>query len=100
MKGLIAALVVLASFAMLGAYVWQGKAPDAVIVAVISGALNLILGFYFGHMNGTASAMTGTALSLSNQAISALATAQKATPPAPTNVNVNVPPPTPPTGKP
>jgi hypothetical protein len=92
MKGVIAALVVLASFAMLGAYVWQGKAPDAVIIAVISGALNLILGFYFGHMNGSASAMTNTALSMSNQAVSALAAAQRVVSPTPTSVNINVPP--------
>jgi hypothetical protein len=89
-KGIIASMVTAACFGLLAIYVWRGSAPDAVVVAVISGGLNLILGFYFGHMNGSSSVITGHALDLSNQAMEILAQARTlAVPPV---VNVNVPP--------
>jgi hypothetical protein len=76
-KGIVAVLVVLGSFGLMGVDVVQGKTPDAVTIGFSSGALMLVLGFYFGHINGAATALASNATALAAQAIAA-ATARRA----------------------
>jgi len=68
-KSVLAFLIVLGVFAILGMYVYQGKAPDAVIASILSGALVGVVGFYFGHQNGTVTALASTATQLASQAM-------------------------------
>lgn len=60
-QGVIAVLVVIGCFALLGVYVVRGQAPDGVVIAVVSGSIMAVLGFYFGHANGTTSALAAAA---------------------------------------
>src|SRR6266567_1015474 len=59
----------LAILIVLGIYVYQGRAPDAVTAAILSGALMGVVAFYFGHQNGTTSALAGAATQLAAQAL-------------------------------
>jgi uncharacterized membrane protein YjjB (DUF3815 family) len=68
-KSLLATLIVLGTFTILGIYVYKGTAPDAVIASILSGALVGVVGFYFGHQNGTVTALASTATSLATQAL-------------------------------
>jgi len=68
-KSLLAILIVLGTFGILGIYVYEGKAPDAVIASILSGALVGVVGFYFGHQNGTVTALAATATQLATTAI-------------------------------
>src|SRR6267378_2693781 len=70
-KGIVAVLVVVGSFGLIGIDVVQGKTPDTAVLGVCGTALGLVLGFYFGHINGAATALANSAVELSNQAIAA-----------------------------
>lgn len=72
-KGAIAILVIIASFGLIGIYVYRGQVPDATVVGLVSLPLGAVLGFYFGHVNGAASALASSALTLSQQAITSAA---------------------------
>lgn len=103
MKGVVAVLVVLGSFGLIGIDVVQGKSPDTAVLGVCGTAMGLVLGFYFGHINGAATALANSAITLSAQAIAA-SVARRAgdvtlTGPAavvPVSVPVSVPPVNPP----
>ena len=90
-KGIVAVLVVLGSFALMGEYVIRGQVPDATVAGVVGTSLGLVLGFYFGHVNGSVSALASQASSLNQQATQILTLAQNrrgsdspaAIPPAP-----------------
>lgn len=73
-QGVIAVIVIVGSFALVGVYVIRGQQPDAVIIGLVSGAVMAILGFYFGHSNGTTSALATAATTLANQVTSQTAT--------------------------
>lgn len=73
-QGVIAVIVVVGSFALVGVYVIRGTQPDAVIIGLVSGAVMAILGFYFGHSNGTTSALATAATTLANQVTQQTAT--------------------------
>ena len=70
-KGAIALLVIIGSFLIMGIYVIRGEIPDATVVAFLSLPLGAVIGFYFGHINGQATALANSAIQLSNQAITA-----------------------------
>lgn len=70
-KGIIAVLVIIGSFGLIGIYVERGQVPDATIVAFVSLPLGAVIGFYFGHINGAATALANSAIDLSTQAIAA-----------------------------
>ena len=74
-KGIIAVLVIIGSFGLIGIYVERSQVPDATIVAFVSLPLGAVIGFYFGHINGAATALANNATSLASQAI--IATAQR-----------------------
>jgi hypothetical protein len=76
-KGIVAVLVVIGSFGLLGVYVLHGQVPDATISGIIGTALGLVLGFYFGHVNGVAQAAANQAAQLSIQASTILQAAQQ-----------------------
>ena len=77
MKGIVAVLVVLSSFGLVGLYVVRNEVPDVTIVAICATALGTVLGFYFGHVNGEAQATLSSA-----QSILALAQQRRAGDPA------------------
>lgn len=56
-KGIVAVAVVLGSFGLVAPYVIRDQAPDALVLAFVTGALMLVLGFYFGHINGSLSGL-------------------------------------------
>jgi hypothetical protein len=70
-QGVIAITVIVGSFLLVGVYVIRGETPDAVIIGLVSGAVMAILGFYFGHSNGTTSALATAATTLANQVTAA-----------------------------
>jgi hypothetical protein len=55
-KTLVAIIVLLGTFILLGSYAWRGTTPDAVMVAVISPLAGAAVGYFFGRANGTAEA--------------------------------------------
>lgn len=67
-KGIVAVLVVIASFGLVGIYVERGQVPDATVVGLCGTSLGLVLGFYFGHVNGVAQQAATQAAQLSIQA--------------------------------
>lgn len=73
-KGLIAVLVIIGSFGLIGIYVYRGEVPDATIVAFVSLPLGAVIGFYFGHINGAATALAQQTTTLAAQAIAAAST--------------------------
>jgi hypothetical protein len=68
-KALLAILIVFGTFVILGIYVYQGRAPEAVVAAILSGSLSGVVAFYFGHQNGSTSALATAATQLAAQAI-------------------------------
>ncbi len=72
-KGIVAIIVVIGSFVLIGAPVLRGQVPGTVEFGFASGALMLVLGFYFGHVNGAATALANNATALAGQAITAAA---------------------------
>jgi hypothetical protein len=66
-QAIIGVMVVLSCFILMAIYVVQGRAPDAVIAGLIGTALGAVLGFFFGHANGTTSALAVAATALANR---------------------------------
>lgn len=67
-KGIIAVLVVIGSFALMGVYVYQDRIPDATVAGIVGTSMGLVLGFYFGHANGSVAALASQAAILNQQA--------------------------------
>lgn len=65
-QGLLAILTMLAAFALLGVYVVRNETPDSTVVGLIALPLGAVVGFYFGHSNGTTSALATAATTLAN----------------------------------
>lgn len=76
-KGIVAILVVIGSFGLMGIYVYEGKVPDATVAGIVGTAMGLVLGFYFGHQNGSASALANQASVLNQQATQILTLASQ-----------------------
>ena len=76
-KSVIALLVIAGTFAILGIYVVEGQTPDATVVGMISLPLGAVIGFYFGHINGAATALATATTTL---AAAAQATVEKRAP--------------------
>jgi hypothetical protein len=76
-KGIVAVLVVIGSFGLIGIYVLEGHVPDATVAGIVGTALGLVLGFYFGHVNGSTQAAANQAAQLSLQATQILTAAQQ-----------------------
>lgn len=93
-KGVIAVLVVIGCFGLIAPYVIRNEVPDSLILTFVSGALMLILGFYFGHLNGTQTALANSAVQLATQAQNILTLAQQRRVTDPTQVQVIPIPPT------
>lgn len=72
-KGAIAILVIVGSFGLLGIYVFRGQVPDATVVAFVALPLGAVIGFYFGHINGAATALSNNATELARSALTAAA---------------------------
>lgn len=72
-KGLIAVMVIGGSFTLLGIYVFRGQVPDATVVAFVALPLGAVIGFYFGHINGAATALANNATALAGAALTAAA---------------------------
>lgn len=68
-KAVLGFLVIVGSFVILGIYVFKGQVPDAAIAAIVSGAFSGVMAYYFGHQNGSTSALATAAAQLANQAI-------------------------------
>ena len=66
-QSIIAVLVVIGSFVIIGAYIIENRSPDGYVIAIVAGSLSGVLGFYFGHSNGTTSALATAATTLANQ---------------------------------
>jgi hypothetical protein len=66
-QSIIGILVVLCSFTIITIYVIKGSAPDGYVIAIVSGALSGVTGFFFGHANGTTSALAVAATALANR---------------------------------
>lgn len=66
-QAVIGTIVVVACFALLTIYVLQERVPDAVIAGLVGTALGGVLGFFFGHANGTTSALANAATALANR---------------------------------
>jgi hypothetical protein len=72
-REVIAVIVTLGSFGLLGGFVFTGGHLDSgtgvALVAFCSGSLGTVLGFYFGRTNGAATALALSATTLSQQAL-------------------------------
>ena len=55
-KTLVAIIVLLGTFVLLGVYVFKGQSPDPVIVGVVAPLAGAAVGYFFGRANGTAEA--------------------------------------------
>lgn len=75
-QSVIAILVVASSFIVIIAYVFLNRIPDGYVIAIVSGALSGVTGFYFGHANGTTSALAVAATTLANQVSNAASVQQ------------------------
>ncbi len=69
-KGVLAIIVVVGSFVIVGVpYVVYGRIPDHDVLLFASGGQLLVLGFFFGHINGAQTALANSAVQLAQQAI-------------------------------
>lgn len=66
-KAVIAVLVIIASFIIIGVYAFSNRSPDGYVVAIVSGSISAILGFYFGHANGSMTALSQSTIALANR---------------------------------
>lgn len=80
-KNVIALCVILGTFAILGIYVVRGQVPDATIVGMISLPLGAVIGFYFGHINGAATALASATTQLAATAQAAVEKRSPLSPP-------------------
>jgi membrane protein DedA with SNARE-associated domain len=55
-KTLVALVILVGTFILLGFYAYQGKTPDAVMVAVVGPLAGAAAGYFFGRANGAAEA--------------------------------------------
>lgn len=76
-REIIAVLVTIGSFGLLGGYIFTGGHLDSGtgvgLVAFSSGALGAVLGFYFGKTNGAQTQLALSTSSLANQALNMVA---------------------------
>ena len=95
-KGVIAILVVVGAFLLVGVpYVWHGSSPDKDVLLFAGGALMLVLGFYFGHLNGSQTALANSTVQLATLALRSSTVPAPVSPPtAPAKVTTIVEPPT------
>lgn len=93
-KGILAVLVIVGDFGLVAPYVIRNETPNDLVLTFVSGSLMLILGFYFGHLNGTQSALANSAVNLASQANQMLALASQRRVTDPTQVQVIPVPPT------
>ncbi len=70
-KGAIALLVIVGSFALIGVYALRNESPDVTVVAMISTPVGAVIGFYFGHINGAATQLATQTTALAAQALAA-----------------------------
>lgn len=68
-KGVVAVLVVIGAFLLMVIPIAENRVPDTASVGFASGGLMLVLGFYFGHINGAATTLANSATALAAQAI-------------------------------
>lgn len=72
-KGIIAVLVVVGSFGLIAGYIFTGGKLDTgtgvAVVAFCSSPMSLVIGFYFGHINGAATALAQASTALASQAL-------------------------------
>ena len=54
-KALIAIIVIVGSFSLLGVFVVGGRTPDATTAAILAGSLSGVVNYFFGHLNGSLS---------------------------------------------
>ena len=73
-KGIVAVLVVVGSFGLIGVYVIHQEVPDVAVIGLCGTALGMVLGFYFGHLNGSQTALANAAVGLAAQALQKRAT--------------------------
>jgi hypothetical protein len=66
-QGVLAIITMLGAFVLMGIYVARGQAPDATVVGLIALPLGAVVGFFFGHSNGTTSALAVAATALANR---------------------------------
>jgi membrane protein YqaA with SNARE-associated domain len=55
-KTLVALVVLIGTFVLLGIYAWRGQTPDAVMVAVVGPLAGGAAGYFFGRVNGATEA--------------------------------------------
>lgn len=96
-KGIVAVLVVIGAFFLMGIPIAENRIPDTASVGFASGGLMLVLGFYFGHINGAATALAQQTTGLAVQAMQ-MATARRTGDPAVVTAPVTVVAPAPPPG--
>jgi hypothetical protein len=84
-QGVLAIITLLGAFLIMGIYVWRGESPDATVTGLISLPLGAVIGFFFGHSNGTTSALANAATALANRTNPGEAVSQPL-PPAPPGV--------------
>lgn len=66
-QAVIGVLVVIGCFIIVGIYVVTGRQPDGYIIAIVSAGISGVSSFYFGHTNGTTSALAVAATALANR---------------------------------
>lgn len=82
-QALLALVVIIGDFGIVVTFIAVNRPPDEYIVALVSGSFSLVLGFFFGHANGTTSALAVAATALADRtAVDAppLTTLSKSTP--------------------
>ena len=80
MKAVLAILIVIGCFGLLGIYVLRQETPDGVIIAIVAASLSGVVAFYFGHQNGTITALATSAAQLAGQAIEKRSTSLQGSP--------------------
>jgi len=72
-REIIAIIVTLGTFALLGGYIFTGGHLDSgtgvALVAFTSGSLGSVLGFYFGKTNGAQTQLANSTTQLATQAL-------------------------------
>ena len=87
-KDLIAALVLIGCFLLLGVYVIHSQVPPDVILLIIGPAIAGVLAYYFGAHNGNITGLAASASQLSSMTAQLAAQALEKRAPAPPAVVV------------
>jgi len=66
-QSVIGIMVVIGSFSLMALYVYRNEVPADYVIAIVASALSGVLGFFFGHSNGTTSALATAATALANR---------------------------------